>query len=156
MEVVECLLFPDITGWNNFTLVEEPFLPTVKELDHMEAPESAARWHVWTLIMLGIALVVAVAGTLILKCAERGPGRPGGEYATVKVASRVVSLAEEEDRKVDRSAVTMSFQPRTLKVFLAISLMITFSTSFAVLAWSSRTGRLSKDYGADWEAMLNL
>ena len=31
------------TGWNNFTLVEEPFLPTVKELDDMDAPETAAR-----------------------------------------------------------------------------------------------------------------
>ncbi|CAE7685958.1 NLRC3 [Symbiodinium sp. CCMP2592] len=156
MEVVECLLFPDITGWNNFTLVEEPFLPTVKQLDDMEAPETTARWHVWTLIMLGIAFLVAVAGTLILKCAECKTQRPGGEYCTVKVASRQVSRAEEQDGTTDRSTAAVSFEPRTLKVLLAISLTITFNTSFAALAWSSRTGRLSKDYGADWEVYAGL
>ncbi|CAE7671160.1 NLRC3 [Symbiodinium sp. CCMP2592] len=156
MEVVECLLFPDITGWSNFTLVEEPFLPTVKELDDMEAPETTARWHVWTLIMLGIAFLVAVAGTLILKCAECKTQRPGGEYCTVKVASRQISRAEEQDGTTDRSTAAVSFEPRTLKVLLALSLTITFNTSFAALAWSSRTGRLSKDYGADWEVYAGL
>ncbi|CAE7833758.1 Nlrc5 [Symbiodinium sp. CCMP2592] len=160
MEVVECLLFPDITGWNNFTLVEEPFLPTVKEIDDMEAPETAARWHVWMLVMLGIAFLVAVAGTLILKCAERGPqtdpAQPGGDYAPLKVASRLVSSAAEQDSTIERSTATVSFKPRTLKVLLAISLTITFSTSFAALAWSSRTGRLSKDCGADWEVYAGL
>ncbi|CAE7274323.1 NLRC3, partial [Symbiodinium necroappetens] len=79
-----------------------------------------------------------------------------GGYGTVKVASRVVSRAEEQDSTVERSTVTVAFTPRTLKVLLAISLTITFSTSFAALAWSSRTGRLSKDYGADWEVYAGL
>jgi len=65
VEVVGSLVFPEIQGrqmkcwgeiidychaslsyfrgWTNVTLVDEPFLPTVKELGDMEAPETAAR-----------------------------------------------------------------------------------------------------------------
>ena len=66
----------------HFERIQERTKPEASLSPSDEQCEShALRWHVWALIMLGIVFLVAVAGTLILKCAKRGtrtdPERPG-------------------------------------------------------------------------------
>ncbi|CAE7436158.1 NLRC3 [Symbiodinium natans] len=126
-----CIPDPESAWRWNVEFVEEPFLPTVSELQEMDAEETTARWHFWVFVMLCIVAGTMTLGTALLKCAQRQG------YTTL-------------------DGGPVAFKGTTLKVLLGLSLTCTMSASFAALAWSFQSGRLSKDTGVDWEVYAGL
>ena len=123
-------------------MVEQPrtFLPTTKEIKEMDAGAAQERSHFYLSAFAGtfLAIIASGSGLMVL----------GPWLKSTSTSYSPASPANESPRH--------SLSLRCQRMLVGIGFTSTVCSCTAVCLFSIKTGRLSKDYGLDWEIYLAL
>ena len=140
----------------NFSMVDEPLLPTAKELEDLEPDVASDRMLFWMFAMMLIFTTTVATGTALTRFI---PSHRHGRHEPL-LQEDPSSNAESQQRQTlptlgeggeNREKQSLALDEPVRIKLLAMVLVITCCACASCLAYSSATGRLSKTTGLDWE-----